>query len=186
MTARLAAYFTGSSPEQNLAIGEDSSGACVAKSPSLVAESLNRLMLEEMETDLYFTMILGHFDKNTGTFVMTQCGHPHPAVQRQDGSVSYFGSGGLPIGLIPDAKFEDCEVQICKGDRILLISDGITECPDGGDGMLGEEGLVEILHKMVNLTGKAFFEALMWDLNRFNHDKDFPDDVSAILLEYST
>jgi sigma-B regulation protein RsbU (phosphoserine phosphatase) len=185
MTARLAAYFTGSSPEQNLAIGEAPDGARVPKSPADVAERLNRLMLEEMETDLYFTMILGHFDKNTGTFVMAQCGHPHPAVQHSDGSVDYFGAGGLPIGLIPDATFEDCEIKIGKGDRILLLSDGITECPDGGDGMLGEEGLIDILEKVAGQTGNAFFETLMWDLNKFNKDQDFPDDVSAILLEYS-
>jgi sigma-B regulation protein RsbU (phosphoserine phosphatase) len=142
-------------------------------------------MLEEMETDLYFTMILGHFNKSDGSFVMTQCGHPHPAIQSQDGKVEYFGAGGLPIGLIPDATFDDCEVQISKGDRILLLSDGITECPDGGDGMLEEEGLVELLKSVEKQKAGAFFETLMWELNSFNKDKDFPDDISAILLEYS-
>lgn len=184
MTARLAAYLTGSTPEQNLAIEHSESGEYKAKSPSDVATALNTLMLEEMETDLYFTMILGHFDRRRGQFVMTQCGHPHPAVQRKDGTIEYFGSGGLPVGLIEGAFFDNYEISISGGDRIILLSDGVTECPDGGDGMLGEDGLAKLLGNMADISGGAFLDALMWELTNFNKDKDFPDDISAILLEY--
>lgn len=184
MTARLAAYLTGTTPEQNLAIHRGPDETLVPASPAQVAKSLNRLMLEEMETDLYFTMILGHFDFSTGEFVMTQCGHPYPAIQRQSGGMEFFGQGGLPIGLIPDAEFEDTCVTIGKGDRILLLSDGITECPDGGDGMLGEDGLIEICERNRDHTGSTFFDTFLWDLNAYNKDRDFPDDISAILLEF--
>jgi sigma-B regulation protein RsbU (phosphoserine phosphatase) len=184
MTARLAAYLTGSTSEQNLAIRSDDNGGYIAASPSEAAMALNRLMLEEMETDLYFTMILGHFDRFSGEFVMTQCGHPHPIVQRANGDISFFGDGGLPVGLIPFAAYEDVHMKLSPGDRILLFSDGVTECPDGGDGMLGEEGLVEMCKKVATETGNAFFDTFLWDLNDFNNDQDFPDDISAILLEY--
>lgn len=185
MTARLAAYLTASTPDQNLAITHGTDGTYTAKSPAEVAKMLNKLMLEEMETDLYFTMILGHFDQKSGMFVMTQCGHPHPALQRIDGSVEYFGEGGLPVGLIPDAIFEDFEIQISKGERIILLSDGVTECPGGDGGMLGEDGLVVLIESIADLTGSTFFDTMLWDLNKFNDDRDFPDDISAILLEYS-
>lgn len=184
MTARLAAYLTGTSADQNLAIRVGENGDLVARSPADVAEVLNRLMLEEMETELYFTMILGHFNFKTGKFVMTQCGHPNPAIQREDGDVVFFGDGGMPIGLIPGATFEDVEVTLEKGQRILVCSDGVTECPDGGSGMLGDDGFVEMCQKMSDQRGSDFFEALMWDLNHYNKDQDFPDDISAILLEF--
>jgi len=126
MTARLAAYLTGSTSEQNLAIRSDEIGGYIAASPSEAAMALNRLMLEEMETDLYFTMILGHFDRLSGEFVMTQCGHPYPIVQRANGEISFFGDGGLPVGLIPFAAYEDVHMKLSPGDRILLFSDGVT------------------------------------------------------------
>lgn len=185
MTARLAAYLTGSTSDQNLAITQSDDGTHIARSPADVAKTLNTLMLKEMETDLYFTMILGHFDRTNGKFVMTQCGHPHPAIQHIDGTVEYFGGGGLPIGLIPDAIFDDFEIQISEGERIILLSDGVTECPDGADGMLGEGGLITLVENIADLTGSAFFDTMLWDLNNFNNDKDFPDDISAILLEYT-
>lgn len=184
MTARLAAYLTGSTPEQNLAISTDGDGHYVPSAPSVVAKNLNRLMLEEMETDLYFTMIIGHFDRFSGEFVMTQCGHPNPAVQSANGDVTFFGDGGLPVGLIPAAEYEDVRIILAPKDRILVFSDGVTECPDGGDGMLGDDGLVEMCKKISNETGNAFFDTFLWDLNDFNKDQDFPDDISAILLEF--
>ncbi|MBW6416268.1 SpoIIE family protein phosphatase [Celeribacter sp. PS-C1] len=185
MTARLAAYLTGSTAEQNLAIQVGEDGGHLPRSPSEVAANLNRLMLEEMETDLYFTMILGHFNRMTGDFVMTQCGHPNPIRQSSKGVATYFGSGGLPVGLLPFAEFQDVHITLAPGERILVFSDGVTECPDGGDGMLGEEGLIEMCHKISTETGNGFFDTFLWDLNNFNKDKDFPDDISAILLEYS-
>lgn len=184
MTARLAAYLSGSTAEQNLAIQVGEDGAHVPRNPSEVAANLNRLMLEEMETDLYFTMILGHFNRITGDFVMTQCGHPNPIRQSRDGEATFFGDGGLPVGLLPFAEFEDVHITLAPGERILVFSDGVTECPDGGDGMLGEEGLIDMCHKISKETGNAFFDTFLWDLNNFNKDKDFPDDISAILLEY--
>lgn len=185
MTARLAAYLTGSTAEQNLAIQVGEDGGHLPRSPSEVAANLNRPMLEEMETDLYFTMILGHFNRLTGDFVMTQCGHPNPIRQSSKGVATYFGSGGLPVGLLPFAEFQDVHITLAPGERILVFSDGVTECPDGGHGMLGEEGLIEMCHKISTETGNGFFDTFLWDLNNFNKDKDFPDDISAILLEYS-
>ncbi len=185
MTARLAAYLTGSTPEQNLAIRSDPQGGFYPANPSEVAATLNRLMLEEMETDLYFTMILGHFDRMSGEFVMAQCGHPNPVFQSKDGTVSFFGDGGMPVGLIPNAPYEDVRLTLGPGERILIFSDGVTECPDGGEGMLGEEGLAEMCRKVAKESGNAFFDTFLWDLNDYNKDKDFPDDISAILLEYS-
>ncbi|SEL03019.1 PP2C family protein-serine/threonine phosphatase [Pacificibacter marinus] len=184
MTARLAAYLTGSTPDQNLAITQGADGVHTAKSPSEVAKILNTLMLDEMETDLYFTMILGYFDQKSGTFTMSQCGHPFPALQRKNGSVEAFGDGGFPVGLIPNAEFEDFEIQIAEGERIVLLSDGVTECPDGDGGMLGENGFMTLVENISHLTGSAFFDTMLWYLNNLNDDKDFPDDISAILLEY--
>lgn len=184
MTARLAAYLSGTSPEQNIALYQDEIGEIGAFAPSAVAVQMNRLILEEMETEHYFTLLLAYLDLDTGRVTMTQCGHPHPAIQRANGDVEFIGAGGLPVGLIPDASYEDFSVKLDTGDRLLLFSDGITECPDeSGDGMLGEAGLAELLDRNRDQTGNAFFDTLIWDLNDFAKDEDFPDDISAILVE---
>jgi len=104
MTARLAAYLSGSSVEQNLALCRDEDGNVTARSPAIAAIHLNDLIQKEMETEIYFTMALGHFDMVTGLATLVQCGHPKAVIQRADGDVEFCGDGGLPIGLIVGAK----------------------------------------------------------------------------------
>ncbi|HGG64816.1 MAG TPA: response regulator, partial [Rhodobacteraceae bacterium] len=185
MTARLAGFLSGSTPDQNLALRQDDSGGYTARSPAVVAEHLNRIVLEEMETEHYFTLLLAHIDLTTGVVTATQAGHPHPAIQRANGAVEYCGTGGLPVGLIPGADFEDFQMTLNAGDRLLLMSDGITECPDETGKMLEEDGVTDLLNRNANVRGNRFLETLMWDLTQYAGDQDFPDDISAVLLEFN-
>ncbi len=184
LTARLAGYLSGGAPAQNIAFVPDADGAYVPQPPAQVALALNRLMLSEVKSDLYFTLTLAYVDLRTGEVVMTQCGHPHPAVMNARGDVGFHGAGGLPIGLIVDASYDNTHLMLQPGDRLLLYSDGFTECL----GSLGEEleevGLARILRKNVELESSEFVEALVWDLDDFKGDTDFSDDLSCAVVTY--
>jgi len=185
MTARVAAYFSGNSPKQNIAITTLEDGTLAMRSPAKVVETLNNLILNEMETEHYLTILLAHVDLKTGKVTMTQAGHPHPAVQRTNGKIELRGSGGLPVGLLDDARYTNFEVRLEPGDRLFLCSDGITECENSTGEMLDEDGLEDILRKNAKLSGQQFLEAMIWDLTEYAGDRDFGDDVSGALLEFS-
>ncbi len=182
--ARLAGHFSaGSGANPALVMGRD--GGFRPRSPAAAAQHLNALMLREMETDHYFTMLLGHLDLTTGKAVMVQCGHPHPALQRGDGQIEVLGAGGLPVGLISDALWQDFTVQLRPGDRLLLPSDGVTELPDSAGRMLDDDGLRRIMRDNRDLTGQHFLETLVWSLANHAGDEEFPDDVSAVLIDFT-
>jgi phosphoserine phosphatase RsbU/P len=184
MTARLAGYLSGATPDQNIALLKTDNGY-TGRPPAEVAEHLNRLIFDEMETDHYFTLILADIDLITGLATITQAGHPHPAVQRGTGEVEFHGTGGLPIGLIADATYQQFEVRLMPGDRLILASDGVTECPDGNGRLLDEQGFESLLHRNSEVRKTAFFEAMIWDLGEHANGQEFPDDISAVLFEYS-
>mgnify|MGYP003644461364 CR=1 FL=1 len=184
MTARLAGYLSATAPDQNVALKRGRDGSYAARPPSEVIATLNDLVLNEMETEHYFTLMLAIVDLNTGKAIIAQAGHPHPAIQRRDGRIDQTGTGGFPVGLLAGISFEQFEVQLDPGDRLLILSDGVTECPDPSDHMLGEDGLERIMVKLRDIQGTAFLEALIWELTEFACGDDFPDDVSGILFEY--
>ncbi|UYV37453.1 SpoIIE family protein phosphatase [Rhodobacteraceae bacterium D3-12] len=184
MTARLAGYLSSASPEQNIALEPCEQGGFSPVAPELVIERLNRMVLEEMETEHYFTLLLADLNLSTGRVRMAQAGHPHPLVQRRNGEITQQGPGGLPVGLIQDAKYDAFETTLTPGDRLLLFSDGIVECPSPTGDLLDEEGLEAIMRELAETSGPALLDALIWKLANFADDHDFPDDVSAILVEY--
>jgi sigma-B regulation protein RsbU (phosphoserine phosphatase) len=150
-----------------------------------VAERLNNLILDELGVDQYLTLAYAELDLATGGVEMVQAGHPHPVVLRADGRVEFVGQGGLPVGLIAGAGYQPLALQLGAGDRLFLVSDGVTECmaPDGSE--LGQDGLDRILQANAHLSPQDFLEALVWDLTDFSGGQDFRDDVSGVLLHYA-
>ncbi len=74
-----------------------------------------------METEHYFTMLLAVVDLQSGVVEIAQAGHPHPLVLRASGTIEEIGAGGLPVGLIEDAKFDDFETTLSAGERLLIL-----------------------------------------------------------------
>jgi sigma-B regulation protein RsbU (phosphoserine phosphatase) len=185
MTARLAGLLSGSSPEQNIALTLDAHGQRDAWPPEMVACRMNRMMLEEMQVDQYFTMAYAEVDLETGRVWLVQAGHPHPAILRRGGRVEYLGRGGMPVGLVPDARHERIEAQLRPGDRLFLMSDGVTECPSADETELGQQGLARLLSRHERLDDAALLEALIWDLSAHAGGAEFPDDVSGTLFRFT-
>lgn len=185
MTARLAGYLSAATPDHNIALERSENGQVSVRCPAQVVQELNNLVLSEMETEHYFTLMLVTFDLTTGAAQLVQAGHPHPLVQRVDGSIEQSGPGGFPVGLIADMKFERFDLQLSPGDRLMILSDGITECPDPLDEMLGEDGLAEMMIKLKDMRGTALLEAMVWELADYAGTEDFPDDVSGLVFEYT-
>jgi sigma-B regulation protein RsbU (phosphoserine phosphatase) len=89
----------------------------------------------------------------------------------------------MPIGLIDGAVYDQVTTQIAPGDRLVLVSDGFTECPLPAGRDFGEDGLIESLQSSVHLTGSDLLEAMIWDLTDKAGTDSFPDDVSGIVLD---
>ena len=184
MTARLAGYLSAAAPDQNVALHRGPDGTYGFLPPEEVIETLNDLVLDEMETEHYFTLLLADVNLETGHVRMAQAGHPHPAVQRKNGDIEQTGPGGFPVGLMSGISFQQFETTLQPGDRLLLLSDGVTECPDINGDMLQESGLETIMRDLRDVSGPAFFEALLWKMTEFSGGDQFPDDVSGILFEF--
>jgi len=184
MTARLAAHLSSVMPERNIALCWEG-GEIAPCPPAEVAARLNRLMQEEMAVEHYFTLFLAICDLASGEVRAVQAGHPHPLIQRADGRIESVGTGGLPVGLIPGASYDELRLRLDPGDRLLIMSDGMIECPLSGGGMVGEEGLRGMLSALDRVRGPALLEALLWQLREGNPGPEFPDDISAVVLEYA-
>ena len=182
MTARIAAYFSGTAPERNIALSRTEGGYAMLP-PDQVCARLNALLQKDADSDQYLTMVLAHLTMQTGEVTLCQAGHPSPVVMRSDGRTEFHEAFGMPIGLVDAAEFVLSRIHLRSGDRLLIYSDGITECPDPTGNLLDEEGLVALLEEISDTGGSEFLASLVVALEEHAEGVDFPDDLSAVLVE---
>lgn len=187
VTARLGGYLSSTFFDQNLGVKWRPNGHHGLREPQELAGLLNERLLADSGTDEYFTMAYAVVDLPTGKVRLVQAGHPHPLLLRADGSTEFIGEGGVPIGLLPGMPYAQFETTMYPGDRLLLYSDGFTECRLGNGDMLEENGLIDLISKCdADQTGREVLDDLFWMLSQvMSEEHGMEDDVSATLFEYN-
>ena len=185
MTARLASYLSNSSHDRNIAIERIPDVGLKMRAPEVVAADLNRLINQDLETELYFTMVLAVCDLTTGAVRLVQAGHPHPMILRANGTVERLGEGGLPIGLVEAAEFECSSAVMAPGDRSLLYSDGFLEQEDPNGRMLEDEGFEALVRSHGVADPEETVCRLLEGLAEHAGARTFADDVSCALFDFT-
>ncbi len=90
-------------------------------------------------------------------------GHPPALALRGDGRAEFlFASGGMLVGVLPDAHFATVETTLAPGDTFVLYTDGLTEARTGAgpDTMYGEEALLSFAARHAPSTADGVVGAL--------------------------
>ena len=151
--------------------------------PEKVASELNKRFEFDQNTMLYFTMVYGLFDVRTGHVTLTQAGHPHPLLIEKQNHVRSLGNGGFPIGMLPDLEYESFQVSLNCGDRLILYSDGITECKNTDGEMFSEQRLKSFFQRSNDCSLSLLIEKLSQELKYWREDDEYEDDISLLALE---
>src|SRR5215204_3442492 len=89
--------------------------------------SVNQYLADNTPSNRFVTLFIAELDPATGKIAYINAGHNPPLIGRNDGTVEQLGSGGFPLGIIPNAEYELGETYL-KGDEFLVIySDGVSE-----------------------------------------------------------
>jgi serine phosphatase RsbU (regulator of sigma subunit) len=94
--------------------------------PVDLAIQLSREFPQNPETEQYFTILYALLNLETLELAFVSAGHPWPIVLRRSGEVELFDAPGPAIGW-DMANYRETIVQLSRGDRLLLYSDGLTE-----------------------------------------------------------
>ena len=96
-------------------------------SPAWVASSLNTLFPMQSVGRHYFTFVYGVLNVKTRKFCFVSAGSPGPLVVHADGTSDVHDVPAVPLGMFPDSEYVDTVIDLQKGDRLYLHSDGLYE-----------------------------------------------------------
>ena len=128
-------------------------------------------------------MIYGLFDTQSSMLRVAQAGHPGPILIGRDAQPEILGTGGMPIGLWNEIDFDCFEVRVRAGDRLLLYSDGVTECLNGKGELFGERRLLAYLARMASQPLDNLLEGLLKEIREWRPNTESGDDISLLAIE---
>jgi sigma-B regulation protein RsbU (phosphoserine phosphatase) len=108
--------------------------------------SLNAFVCSRTPSEKYVTLAALRYvqsDSNAAKIEVVNAGHVPPVLVRADGNVEILGDGDMPVGLFGFAQYHVVHVTLSIGDRIVLLTDGITEAEAGDGDQFGMERLAE-------------------------------------------
>jgi sigma-B regulation protein RsbU (phosphoserine phosphatase) len=150
-------------------------------SPGEAIRELNRRF--QSKDDRYFTMIYGLFDTRSSMLRVAQAGHPGPILFGRDSHPKILGTGGMPVGLWNEINFDCFEVRFKAGDRLLLYSDGVTECANEMGELFGESRLLAYLSRVASQPLDKLLEGLLKEIKNWRNTTEPGDDVSLLAIE---
>jgi sigma-B regulation protein RsbU (phosphoserine phosphatase) len=151
--------------------------------PAEVMVELNSQFQTDSNNWLYFTMVYGVIDTVAHTVELSQAGHPNPIYITQNEPVQFIGEGGFPIGLTENVEYDTIVLNYRVGDRLILYSDGITECVGVNGEMYGTEQLLEFMEHNRDLPIKEISHGLNEQIRAWRGNEPFEDDISMLILE---
>jgi sigma-B regulation protein RsbU (phosphoserine phosphatase) len=117
--------------------------ASEAIEPQALCQQVNRILCGNIAEGRFISFFYCVLDATAGVLTYTNAGHYLPMLVRADGTVERLGIGGPVLGVLAEADYEQAQVVLGQGDRIVLFTDGLTEARDADDQEFGEERLLQ-------------------------------------------
>jgi sigma-B regulation protein RsbU (phosphoserine phosphatase) len=115
-------------------------------SPATILGRVNRILAEEDFNHRFVTAILARVDLAGSRLTVSTAAHePLMLVRAGTDQVERIGRPALPLGVSPEATYEDITVPLGPGDRFLLYTDGVTEAMNAARVPFGPDALARLL-----------------------------------------
>lgn len=153
--------------------------------PDEVFTRVNEILCEGNEAGLFVTAWMGILDLNTGKLTYANAGH-NPPVVKLGNEVKYLHSKpGFVLAGFEGFKYSKFDLQLQRGDKLFLYTDGATEATNLNNELYGEDRLIECLRNQEGRTCADALHAVRADIDKFVGEAEQFDDLTLLAFDYS-
>ncbi len=142
-----------------------------------IVAAVNRFFTYKHIGEKYATMIITRL-RGDGDLEYVNCGHIPPVWICGD-EVLRPSHGNLPVGLLADATYSSDRCQMRPGDRLILVTDGVTEAENARGDMFDSERLERVAGKSKSM------EDIFTAVADFCGGTPLNDDCTVVELAYT-
>ncbi len=149
--------------------------------PGELCSKLNRIMCGNTPLRKFITCFYGDLDVSNRKLKFTNAGHNPPMLMRANGECIRLDEGGPVIGAFCESRYNQQEIQLREGDKLLLFTDGVTEAREASGEEFGEHRLQECLRSYRGSNAAELRTKILSEVNQFCAG-DFEDDATLMVV----
>ena len=142
-----------------------------------IASAANRFLCQKVMGEKYATLILCRLTA-AGEFEYVTCGHI-PPILVAGGECQRLRETNLPIGLM-ETDFNSATAKLGPHDRVIIVTDGVTEAENDAGEMFGDERL----ESASVATHGPCFDHIFARVKEFCGNTQLNDDCTLLELSY--
>jgi len=159
--------------------------ALFKKAKSIVNKANQDLCTDNMH-QFFLTLFLGILNVKKGELHYCNAAHTTSLILRKDGLIIELNqTHGLPLGLYLDKDYQDAKINLEKGDKIILYTDGVSELLDENKEQFGIERFKENLVQLKEFGPEELVKNLEKSLGIFSGIAPQSDDICVFVIEYN-
>jgi phosphoserine phosphatase RsbU/P len=151
-----------------------------AEQPAALCSKVNQLLCGNIATGKFVTLLFGVLDRDKRTFQYCNAGHMCPILVSSSGSRA-LDAGGAVLGVFASWQYEQTEIELQPGDRMLLFTDGISEACDAQEREFGEAQLAAFAQENNSGNAAELNAAVMSEVDKFC-GSHFQDDATLLVI----
>ncbi len=149
--------------------------------PRDVAAGVNRLLCGSVASGKFVTFCYVVLDTASSRLVYSNAGHNPPILARADGSIERLEPSGMVLGVLPEGVYEQADIDVRPGDRLVLFTDGIVEAQRNDGEQFGDERLVETIVEHRRDPAQGLLDAILDAVSVFTGGA-FQDDATLVAV----
>ena len=151
-------------------------------SPAALMAQVNQTLIRRSLDSRFVTVIYGALAAD-GRLTYSNAGHNPPVLLGRQGA-RRLETGGLFLGLFPQATYEEESLALEPGDLLVVFSDGVTEALNAQGEEFEESRLLACLDAHRQCGPAELLECLLSTVRGFVASAAQSDDVTALVLRY--
>jgi len=152
-------------------------------SPAELLDVVNRRFATVSLLGDFVSMILLRIEPQAGRLQYASAGHEPGWLISSNENQRELPSTGLLLGIDEQAAWEEVTIETTVGDRLIILTDGVSETFNPQGEMFGRNRLFNLLTESQKLTTKQTVRRIDEALAAYRGKAPQHDDVTAVLIE---
>lgn len=162
-----------------------SNNAKLGKSPAQILADTNSSICSNNREEMFVTVWLGILEISTGKLTAANAGHEYPAIKSKNGEFELLHDAhGFVIGGMNGVKYKEYEINLEKGSKIFLYTDGVPEATNADKKMFGVDNMINALNKDAAAAPDQIMQNVHNAVDKFVDEAEQFDDLTMMCIEY--